>query len=194
MIPKPVEIRNKTYQAKISATRQHVYLKGRLLNGKWIHDRLNAESLVLTQVCKIVNLRSYQYADCKSMAQNAFSYRLSRHGFNFFSMFVPDLLHEFELGVWKSIFKHLMRILYAQGNDSIQVLNKWYSICFGIIFIPLTNNFSSYQMIMPFGHGIIRHFHTNASAMKKLAGRDFEDLLQVSIRAQGLHFNRLIFF
>ena len=32
-----------------------------------------------------------------------------------------------------------------------------------------------------FGRGTIRRFHTNASAMKKLAGRDFEDLLQVSL-------------
>jgi hypothetical protein len=31
-----------------------------------------------------------------------------------------------------------------------------------------------------FGRGTIRCFHTNASAMKKLAARDFEDLLQVS--------------
>lgn len=31
-----------------------------------------------------------------------------------------------------------------------------------------------------FGRGTIRRFHTNASAMKKLAARDFEDLLQVS--------------
>lgn len=41
-------------------------------------------------------------------------------------MFVPDLLHEFELGVWKAIFKHLIRILYARGDDSIQMLNDRY--------------------------------------------------------------------
>ena len=45
---------DKTYQSKISATREHIYLKGGLLNGKWLHDRLNAESLVPTQVCEIV--------------------------------------------------------------------------------------------------------------------------------------------
>ena len=39
-------------------------------------------------------------------------------------MFVPDLLHEFELGVWKATFVHLMRILYANGNDNIQTLNQ----------------------------------------------------------------------
>ena len=38
-------------------------------------------------------------------------------------MFVPDLLHEFELGVWKSIFTHLLRVLYVGGIDSIQALN-----------------------------------------------------------------------
>jgi hypothetical protein len=95
-------------------------------------------------------------------------------------MFVPDLLHKFELGIWKSIFKHLMRILYAQGNDSIQVLNKRYDIQFNIIFIPLTTTIS-YQLVTPFGCGMIWCFHANASAMKKLAGRDFKDLLQVEM-------------
>jgi hypothetical protein len=39
-------------------------------------------------------------------------------------MFIVDLLHEFELGVWKAVFTHLMRILYAAGDDCIQRLNK----------------------------------------------------------------------
>ena len=43
-------------------------------------------------------------------------------------MFVPVILHEFELGVWKAIFKHLIRILYARGDDSIQMLNDRYVI------------------------------------------------------------------
>jgi hypothetical protein len=34
-----------------------------------------------------------------------------------------------------------------------------------------------------FGRDTIRKFCTNVSEMKKLAGRDFEDLLQVSIVA-----------
>jgi len=59
-----------------------------------------------------------------NIKQNAFSTRLAKFGFNFFSMFVPDLLHEFELGVWKAIFTHLMRMLYACGDTSIQELNS----------------------------------------------------------------------
>ena len=77
-------------------------------------------------------------------------------------MFVPDLMHEFELGVWKAIFTRLMRILYAQGGNAIQQLNK------------------HFRAIPTFGRdATILCFHENASAMKKLAARDFEDLLQV---------------
>ena len=36
-----------------------------------------------------------------------------------------------------------------------------------------------YCNVPPFGRSTIRKFHNNASAMKKLAARDFEDLLQV---------------
>ena len=32
-----------------------------------------------------------------------------------------------------------------------------------------------------YGHGTIRRFGSNASAMKKLAARDYEDLLQVGV-------------
>ena len=47
--------------------------------------------------------------------QNAFSQQLAEFAFNFFLLFVVDLLHEFELGVWKTIFTHLTRILQAAG-------------------------------------------------------------------------------
>ena len=32
-------------------------------------------------------------------------------------MLVVDLMHEFELGVWKSLFTHLIRILYAAAPN-----------------------------------------------------------------------------
>jgi hypothetical protein len=31
-------------------------------------------------------------------------------------MLVVDLLHEFELGVWKALFTHLIRLLYAAAG------------------------------------------------------------------------------
>ena len=36
-----------------------------------------------------------------------------------------------------------------------------------------------FRQIPPFGRYTIRHFHNNVSEMKKLAARDFEDILQV---------------
>jgi hypothetical protein len=32
-------------------------------------------------------------------------------------MLVVDLLHEFELGVWKTLFTHLNRVLYAAAPN-----------------------------------------------------------------------------
>lgn len=33
--------------------------------------------------------------------------------FDVHSMLVVDFMHEFELGVWKNLFTHLVRILYT---------------------------------------------------------------------------------
>jgi hypothetical protein len=95
-------------------------------------------------------------------------------------MFVPDLLHEFELGVWKAVFTHLVRILYAAGSNCIQKLN--WRFVFGICLCDLSFlkfNISRYRRVPTFGRGTIRRFCNNAASMKKLAARDFEDLLQV---------------
>ena len=55
--------------------------------------------------------------------QNAFSARLGQFGFNFFQMLVVDLLHEFELGVWKALFTHLLRILNAASAALVDELD-----------------------------------------------------------------------
>jgi uncharacterized membrane protein len=39
-------------------------------------------------------------------------------------LLIVDLLHEVELGAWKTIFTHLLCILYAAGGDGIQELDK----------------------------------------------------------------------
>ena len=41
-------------------------------------------------------------------------------------MLVVDLLHEFELGVWKATFTHLIRILYAidPKGSLVEILNE----------------------------------------------------------------------
>lgn len=92
-------------------------------------------------------------------------------------MFVPDLLHEFELGVWKAVFTHLIRILYSCGENKIQTLNSRQAILW--LITHLANFCSRYRQIPTFSRDTIRKFDANVSAMKRLAARDWEDLLQV---------------
>jgi hypothetical protein len=99
-------------------------------------------------------------------------------------MLVVDLLHEFELGVWKALFTHLIRILYAAAPHGglVADVDRRYVNCTGSYQNKkLINSATTRFRAMPtFGSSTIRRFATNASEMKKLAARDFEDLLQVS--------------
>ncbi|EJD50310.1 hypothetical protein AURDEDRAFT_58600 [Auricularia subglabra TFB-10046 SS5] len=56
--------------------------------------------------------------------RNAFSDRLRTQLFDFFRMLVVDLLHEFEIGVWKAIFTHMLRILQAHDKNLLAELNR----------------------------------------------------------------------
>ncbi|KAG9120337.1 hypothetical protein FRC07_004206 [Ceratobasidium sp. 392] len=78
-------------------------------------------------------------------------------------MLVPDVMHEFELGVWKSVFVHLIRMVESLGLETVQELN------------------ARYRTLGTFGIDTIRKFHHDVSEMKSLAARDFEDILQCSI-------------
>ena len=42
-----------------------------------------------------------------------------------FDLFMVDLLHEIELGVWKALFTHIIRILVSLPDTAIQVFNEW---------------------------------------------------------------------
>ena len=47
-------------------------------------------------------------------------------GFDPYRMLVVDLMHEFELGIWKSTFSHIIRVLYAAvpGGKAVSDLNS----------------------------------------------------------------------
>ena len=47
-------------------------------------------------------------------------------------MLVVDFLHEFELGVWKAILSHLIRILYTIGNNAVATLDQRFASKFPI--------------------------------------------------------------
>lgn len=44
--------------------------------------------------------------------------------FDFYSMIVPDVLHEVELGTWKAYFTHILRILNTLNADLVQIVNQ----------------------------------------------------------------------
>nr|GAT58250.1 predicted protein [Mycena chlorophos] len=94
----------------------------------------------------------------KENSWNAFSkLNTEKTPFNFYTMFVPDLLHEIELGVAKAIITHLLRMLAAFHN---------------------TDAFDErFRQIETFGRGTIRKF-THVSSLKHMAARNFEDILQ----------------
>ncbi|KAJ7053101.1 hypothetical protein C8F01DRAFT_1330682 [Mycena amicta] len=91
---------------------------------------------------------------------SAFSSFLFPLGVNYYSLLAVDLLHEFELGVWKSLMIHLVRMCVLFGPQTVRKLDQ------------------RYRAIRPFGRSVIRRFRNNVSEMKNFAARDFEDLLQ----------------
>ncbi|KAJ3884505.1 hypothetical protein GG344DRAFT_71294 [Lentinula edodes] len=124
---------------KVKLTREWIYEQGVKIQGSAVQRILKATSSVPTM--------------------NAFIGRLGLD-FNLSRMLVVDLMHEFELGVWKALFSHLIRILYAVGQQYVEELNH------------------RFRQMPTFSFDTIRTFANNASEMKKLAARDFEDLLQ----------------
>ena len=60
-------------------------------------------------------------------SQGAFSVRFAEHGVNHWKLFAPDMMHEFELGVWKAILIHLLHIVIAEGGNAIQKLDERYA-------------------------------------------------------------------
>ena len=71
-------------------------------------------------------LITFQSLTIYNYKQNAFSESLSPTGFDLFRMLVIDLLHEFELGVWKAIFAHLLRLLDSLKPSMVHELDRWW--------------------------------------------------------------------
>ena len=172
---KALHINNHPCRHNIELAQKWIYVDGKPLTSKCIEDLLGMKSLVPTWVWAHSLRLSKLILNEWYLSQNAFSTRLGPYGLDFYMIFVPDLLHEFELGVWKAVFIHLMQILYAAGGDAIQTLNERYV---NLRHIISSNLFSTrYCQVPTFGWDTIWKFSNNVSSMKNLAGQDFEDLL-----------------
>jgi len=107
-------------QVKISSARRIIYEENYRVNSAAVERILKEESLVPTSV----GVFSLSHITNLTAIKNAFSERLHTLGFNFFDILVVDLLHEFELGVWKALFIHLLRILSAINPSLLNVLDQ----------------------------------------------------------------------
>jgi hypothetical protein len=91
--------------------------EGYAVGGDHVEDLLRETSMLPVQVRSLIVLARGLLILIPALKQNTFS-KLSNLGFDVFSSLVVDLMHEFELGVWKALFIHLIRILEA--HDRIQ--------------------------------------------------------------------------
>jgi hypothetical protein len=100
-------------------------------------------------------------------------------------MLVVDFMHECELGTWKALFTHLIRLLYAlpRGSELVAALDSRYEEvlrgCRCLLTVHTSLSYCRFRQVPTFGLGVIRRFSNNTSEMKRLAARDFEDILQV---------------
>jgi len=90
-------------------------------------------------------------------------------------------MHEVELGVWKALFARLIRILYTvdktmKTEKLVADLDKRFDTTLLQSDIELI--YIRYRQVPPFSW-TIRRFTDNVSEMKRLAARDYKDLLQV---------------
>ncbi|KAI6137397.1 hypothetical protein F5141DRAFT_988959, partial [Pisolithus sp. B1] len=101
-----------------------IFEKGVSVDGERVKALLNEFLYVPTYVSHIPYTK--WFLPSLTTFKNAFSDCLFQFGFNYFKLLLVNLLHKFELGVWKAIFTHLICILYAASGQGIQELNKRY--------------------------------------------------------------------
>ena len=112
-------------QNKVLRARELIFERNYAVNTPQIKKLLRDQSLVPITVSKESSSPASIWCT-NTVVKNAFSDKLSAFGFNLFIMLVVDLLHEFELGVWKAIFTHLLRILDSLKNGKLHELDRRY--------------------------------------------------------------------
>ncbi|KAI0689452.1 hypothetical protein C8T65DRAFT_588651 [Cerioporus squamosus] len=93
-------------EATVRTARSKIFEQGLAPEGTTVDDALKTTSITSTR--------------------SAFADKLAPHGLNVYALLVPDLMHEFELGVWKAVFTHLVRLVIAAGADRVQEMDKRY--------------------------------------------------------------------
>ncbi|KAK7452756.1 hypothetical protein VKT23_012157 [Stygiomarasmius scandens] len=130
-------------QERVKEARKRIFEKGRALKSDFVKQALGEGNW--------------------TPIYNAFSKIYAKYGFDYLKMFTVDLLHEIEIGTFKAILVHLLRLVLADNRANI---------------VELDNR---YCLVPPFGRETIRHIHGNVSELKRKTAREFEDYLQVAL-------------
>ena len=113
-------IDNHRYRSKVASARAIIYDQKFAVQSQAVEDLLKEDSLVANQVSQ----DKPNWLVAHVFSQNAFSKCLADLGFILFIMLVMDILHEFELGVWKALFAHLVRILIAFNVSAVNKMDR----------------------------------------------------------------------
>jgi hypothetical protein len=109
----------------VAVARESIYEKNYAVDSTAVEKLLKKDSLVPTTVCYVfLSLAGISDGEL-CLFQNAFSSKLAQFGFCLYPMFVVDLMHKFELSVWKAVFIHLLRILDCQDESLKHELDRW---------------------------------------------------------------------
>lgn len=118
---------NDVQRFDIKAARRIIYEANFRVNNDATETILKKESRVPTLVSNPIRCRHHTHQSILfDTLQNAFSTRLAHLNFNLYPMLVVDLMHEFELGVWKNLFTHLIRMLYASNLALVHEVDQRY--------------------------------------------------------------------
>ena len=108
----------------IKAVHKAIYVKNSGIDSVAVENLLKEESLVSTAVSIFHFFFCTILADCISTFLECISDRLALLNFNIFDILVVDLLHEVELGVWKVVFIHLLRLLDCTNKNLKHELDR----------------------------------------------------------------------
>lgn len=122
---KDLRVDDENRRFDIETARRLIFESGVRINSERI-DTVLGGSGVPTRVCSlsVFNAACYPLTLGSPPTQNAFSKLALVNEFNIFAILLVDLLHEFEAGVWRAIFAHLVRLLIAIKGTALDELNE----------------------------------------------------------------------
>lgn len=95
------------------------------VSGAKVERLIGGESRVAVNVCGYSSPQSVIPGTTNCLGpQNGFMTSLP--GLDVYSLLTVDLLHEVELGVWKALFTHIVRILHFHSADVVAEFDRRY--------------------------------------------------------------------